>query len=33
MWDEAGDAGVYDGVEALAGLDAIDFVEGVVGQA
>ncbi len=31
--DEAGDAGVYDGVQALAGLNAIDFVEGVVGEA
>ncbi len=33
MGDEAGDAGVYDGVEALAGLDAVDFVESVLGDA
>ena len=32
MRDEAGDAGVDDGVEALAGLDAADFVDGVVGE-
>ena len=33
MGDEAGDAGVYDGVQALARLDAIDFVEGILGEA
>jgi hypothetical protein len=31
--DEAGDAGVYDGVQALASLNAIDFVKGVLGKA
>ena len=33
MGDEAGDAGVYYGVEALARLDLADFVEGVLGEA
>ena len=33
LWDEAGDAGVYYGIQALAGLDATDFVEGVLGEA
>ena len=33
MGDETGDAGVYDGVQALTGLYAVDFVEGVLGEA
>jgi hypothetical protein len=31
LGDEAGDAGIHYGIEALAGLNAIDFVEGVLG--
>ena len=30
LGDEAGDAGVDYGIEALAGLDVVDFVEGVL---
>ena len=33
MRDEAGDAGAYHAVQALACLNAIDFVEGVLGKA
>jgi hypothetical protein len=32
LGDEAGDAGVYDRIEALARLDTVDFVEGILGK-